>query len=128
MITDYSQIQKLFAELDGHVTERTVVYMIGGGALMKRKMKAHTKDVDIVVDTKAEYDSMQHAFRTAGFKPDLPTEEYDRLELLQIWKREDYRVDLFCKKVCRRFSLSKNMMERSLRDDIQTKNIELLFN
>jgi len=125
MITDYSQIQKLFVELDGHIFERTAVYMIGGGALMKRKMKPKTKDIDIVVDSKPEFDRMQDAFRAAGFKPTLPTKEYERLALSQIWVRDDFRVDIFCKMVCGRFSLSEGMKRRSVRDNIRSKNIDL---
>jgi len=92
---------------------------------MKRKMKPETKDIDVVVDSKAEFDRMQDAFRKAGFRPTLPTKEYDRLALLQIWVRGDFRVDIFCKMVCSRFSLSKGMKERSVRDNIRAKNIGL---
>jgi len=125
MITDYTQIQGLFVELDGHMRGTATVYMIGGGALMKREMKSQTKDIDIVVDSKVEFDRMQDAFGAAGFRPTLPTKEYDRSALSQIWIRDDFRVDIFCKMVCGRFSLSEGMKERSVRDDIRSKNIDL---
>jgi hypothetical protein len=125
MITDYSQIQKLFVELDGYISKRTTVYLIGGGALMKRDLKTRTKDIDIVMDSKPEFDRMQDVFRKAGFKPILPTEEYERFTLSQIWVRDDFRVDVFCKMVCGCFSLSDGMKERSVRDDIRSKNLDL---
>jgi hypothetical protein len=77
------------------------------------------------VDSEAEFGMMQDALRKAGFKFTLPTEGYERLALSQILIRDDFRVDLFCKKVCGRFSLSENMKRRSGSDNIQTKNIEL---
>ena len=125
MITKYSQIQELFVELDGHISKKTAVYMIGGGALMKRNIKHHTKDIDIVVDSKPEFDRMQNAFMKAGFKPILPTKEYERLAISQIWVRDDFRVDVFCKMVCGCFSLSAGMKERSVRDDARLKNTDL---
>jgi len=125
MITEYSQIQQLFAELDGHMRGTATVYMIGGGALMKRNMKAQTKDIDIVVDSKEEFFIMQNALCSAGFKATLPTEEYNRLTISQIMIRGEFRVDLFCKMVCGCFSLSDGMKERSVRDDILLKNTDL---
>ncbi|MDR1954329.1 MAG: hypothetical protein LBP82_00015 [Candidatus Methanoplasma sp.] len=125
MITEYSQIQELFVELDAHMSERTTIYMIGGGALMRWKMKPQTKDIDIVVDSEAEFDRTEDAFRAAGFKTTLPTKGYERLAISQILMRDDFRVDLFCTKVCGRLSLSEGMKERSAIDSIGAKNIYL---
>jgi hypothetical protein len=125
MITEYSQIQRLFVELDAHITKKAIIYMIGGGALMKRKMKSMTKDIDIVVDSETEFNNVQAALRKARFETILPTKGYERLELSQIFVRDDFRIDLFCRKVCGRFSLSENMKGRSDRDVIQTRSIEL---
>jgi len=125
MITDYSQIQKLFAELDGRISGKIAVYMIGGGALMKREMKDQTKDIDIVVETEREYDTVLNAFAGMGFFSEIPDGSYGRLSIPGILKRGGTRVDLFCREVCGRFSLSENMKERSVRDDVRLKNIDL---
>ena len=125
MISDYSQIQELFAELDGRISERVAVYMIGGGALMKRGLKTQTKDIDIIVGTEREYDAVLDAFVGMGFFSEIPGGHYGRLSIPGILKRDDFRVDLFCKEVCGRFSLSENMKERSTRSDTLSNNLDL---
>jgi len=125
MITKYSEIQDLFVELDTFLSKKVTIYLIGGGALMKRKMKDKTKDIDIVVGSEAEFDRVHDALRAAGFEPTLPEKEYDRMALSQIMLKGDFRIDVFCKKVCGHFSLSENMKKRSTLDDIRTKNVEL---
>jgi hypothetical protein len=37
------------------------------------------------------------------------------MDISQILIREDFRIDLFCKKVCRGFSLSKEMKQRAIK-------------
>ncbi|MCL2148501.1 MAG: hypothetical protein FWH47_04085 [Methanomassiliicoccaceae archaeon] len=125
MMTDYSQIRGLFVELDAYVLETTVVYLIGGAALMKRGMKPLTKDIDIVADSEGDFDVAHGALLSAGFRPALPSIGYERLALSQILIRGDFRVDLFCKRVCGRFSLSEKMKNRSTIDDLPTTNLGL---
>ena len=52
MITTFKEIENLFGEINNSMYKKTGVYVIGGAALLRRGMKAATKDIDIVVDIK----------------------------------------------------------------------------
>jgi hypothetical protein len=125
MIEDYSQILALFVELDGAMSEGTAIYLIGGGALMKWSMKSRTKDIDVVADSVEGFNRVRNAFKAVGFGSISPTREYERMAISEILVRGDYRVDLFCKKVCGQFSVSEGMRKRSIREKTRSKNLEL---
>jgi hypothetical protein len=113
MITAFKEIERFFAELNNSIGEKTDAYIIGGAALLKKGMKPATKDIDIVVATKHEFLEIQNALNKMGFKSKIPGKEYSHMNLSQIFQKGDFRIDLFEKDVCARFSLSKNMMKRA---------------
>lgn len=115
MITEFSQIERLFHEMSGFVKKATI-YMIGGGALMYHGHKSLTKDVDLVVDTRNEFDDVVEALMKLGFIPQIPDDKaYSRFAISQMFIRENERIDLFCRYVCSKFSLSKGMKERAVK-------------
>ena len=113
MITTFKEIAELFTELNNSMHKKTNVYTIGGAALLRRGIKAATKDIDLVVDAKNEFFEIQNALNRLNFATQIPSKEYSHLNLNQIFQREDFRIDLFEKEVCGRFSLSENMMKRA---------------
>ena len=121
MITTFKEIEQLFTEINNSISKKTNVYLIGGAALLKRSMKAATKDIDLVVATKNEFFELQNALKNLKFTTQIPSKEYLHLSLNQIFQREDFRIDLFEKKVCGKFSLSKTMIKRA------EKAIELTY-
>ena len=48
MIEKTKEIDSLLMEIDSQLTERTKVFLIGGGAMMYNALKAYTKDLDMV--------------------------------------------------------------------------------
>ncbi len=113
MITNFKQIEELFTEIDKVMRHKIKVYAIGGAVLLEQGLKITTKDIDVVVETKNEFIELQHSLQKTGFNPQIPGKEYSRMNLSQIFQRGDFRIDLFEKEVCGRFSLSKGMMERA---------------
>jgi len=113
MITEFGEILSLFAEISKFVEDDVNVYLIGGGALMYHESKRLTKDIDIVVRTDSEYDAVRNAFTDLGFASDIPGGAYGRLSIPGILTRGVFRVDLFCKEVCGKFSLSEGMVKRA---------------
>ncbi len=113
MITEFKKIEELFKEIDKLMPHKIKIYTIGGAVLLEQGLKIATKDIDIVVEKKNEFIELQHALQETGFKPQIPGKEYSRMNLSQIFKRGEFRIDLFEKEVCGRFSLSKGMMERA---------------
>ena len=81
--------------------------------MMKHRLKARTKDIDIVVRTDEEYDAVLDAFASLGFASDIPSGPYGRLSIPGILTRGALRVDLFCREVCGKFSLSDGMALRA---------------
>lgn len=113
MISDFKRIEDLFIELNKSLHKKADVYVIGGGALLRRRLKEATKDIDLVVATRLELIEIQVALVKINFRPQIPGREYRHMDLSQIFQREDFRIDLFEKTVCGKFSLSESMMQRS---------------
>jgi hypothetical protein len=125
MISDYSAVLGVFRELDAVLTEPVNLFMIGGGAMMKHGLKIRTKDIDIVVGSDDAYYTILNAFVNIGFASEIPGGPYERLSLTQILTRGDLRVDLFCRDVCGKFSLSEGMMSRASEEEAGLKRISL---
>lgn len=84
MISEFAKVMQSVVDLEKGLREPVTVYLIGGGALMYRGLKGMTKDMDLVVTPQSEYDRMIGAMNEVGFKPQLPEDDYGRLELSQI--------------------------------------------
>lgn len=112
MITKFNDIEEFFKELNSTIQKKVKIYIIGGAVLLKRGIKPATKDIDLVVSTKNEFLEIQKTLNKTGFKSQRPSEEYSRMNLAQLFVKEDFRIDLFEKEVCGKFSLSKGMIER----------------
>jgi len=113
LINDFKDIEDFFNELNTSLYKKVSVYVIGGAALLRRGLKAATKDIDIIVSTKREFLELQATLTKIGFISKIPGKEYSHMNLSQIFQREDFRIDLFEEEVCGKFSLTNEMKERS---------------
>ncbi|MBU1111704.1 MAG: DUF6036 family nucleotidyltransferase [archaeon] len=113
MISEFKKIEKFFKEFDKALSHKVNVYAIGGTVLLYHGLKPATKDIDLVVETKEEFLEVQKALSKIGFVIKIPGQEYEHMNLNQILQRDDFRIDLFEKKVCDKFLLSKNMTKRA---------------
>ncbi|MEA3514957.1 MAG: DUF6036 family nucleotidyltransferase [Nanoarchaeota archaeon] len=113
MITNYDEIEKLFKEIDKVAEKKINLFVIGGAVLLQQDLKDGTKDIDLVVDTKGDFMEFQKALENLEFKPQIPGKEYGHMNLNQIFQKGDFRVDLFYKEVCGKFSLTEDMMQRA---------------
>lgn len=126
MIKSIEQIEEIFKEIERVVQRKVKVYAIGGTVLVEQGLKASTKDIDLIVETREEFIDIQQALINIGFKLKIPGEGYSHMNLSQIFQREDYRIDLFEKEVCGKFSLSKRMIERT-RNLINLNKVKVFF-
>lgn len=124
MISRFEEIKRLFEELDSAVEGKIHFFMIGGGVLLFHGLKPATKDIDLVVGTEEEFVECGKALKKIGFETKLPDSGYKHFNLSQIFTRDDFRIDLFNKKVCRGFSLSSSMAKRALKE-VSLRNVEL---
>lgn len=113
MITKFQQIEELFKEINAVMYKKVHIYTIGGAVLLEQNLKTTTKDIDLVVDTKNECIEFQKALEKVGFKLQIPGKEYTHMNLNQIFIKGSYRIDLFEKEVCGRFSLTESMKARA---------------
>ncbi|MFH1174156.1 MAG: DUF6036 family nucleotidyltransferase [archaeon] len=113
MITSFKEIEKLLTDINTAMTTKASMYIIGGAALLRRAMKSSTKDIDVVVRTKTEFLAIQNTLIKIGFTAHTPGTEYAHLNLSQLFQRDDFRIDLFEKEVCGKFSLTDTMTKRA---------------
>ena len=113
MISNFKDLNQLFKEIDCNLSEKTEFYVIGGAMLLYYGLKEATKDIDIIVDSQKEFIAVERVLKKIGFATKLPTAEYNKVNLSQMFIREDFRIDLFYKIVCKGFQLSETMKNRT---------------
>jgi len=113
MISEFKQIKELFNEIDENLTNKVNVYIIGGAALLFEGLKPATKDIDLILREKDEFNFFIKSLTKMNFKEENPSAPYKKMELNKIMVRNDYRIDAFLKKVCKKFALSDDMVKRS---------------
>lgn len=113
MISRFDEFEKLFGEIDESIEGKARFFVIGGAMLLYYGIKSATKDIDVVIDSTVEFRNIEVALKKLGFETKIPTFEYKKTNLNQIFIRDDFRVDLFQRIVCDGFVLSKAMMKRA---------------
>ncbi len=113
MISKFEEFNSLFEEIDKETNVKINVFVIGGAMLLYHGLKPATKDIDLIVNHKLEFVELEKILHKKGFKAKKPTFEYSKLELNQMFSRDNFRVDLFEKKVCNGFSISDTMIKRA---------------
>lgn len=89
--------------------------MVGGGAMSLRGDKDTTKDIDMVFGTKESAAAFVSALKRSSFteERDLP-DMYGQLDAFAVMKDDDlFWVDVFCRRVCRKFYLSEGVIGRA---------------
>ncbi|MFH0875431.1 MAG: DUF6036 family nucleotidyltransferase [archaeon] len=115
MISEFKIIEAQLIELNKYLKTKAEIYIIGGAVLLYHGLKPATKDIDIVVDSEAQFRALENAFKDAGYKTRIPGTEYKHMDLSQIFIKGDMRIDLFLHTVCSRFFLSENMKKRAIK-------------
>jgi len=114
MIENFSDYESLFNKINQLSKLNIDIYVIGGAALLYREIKPSTKDIDIVVNTREEFDELTRALKILNFRDFSPQiTGYDNFNLAKKLKNEDMHIDIFLKEICSKFSFSKEMVKRS---------------
>ncbi len=113
---DREYIEKELTRLDKDLDERIDFYMLGGGAMSFRGLKAATKDVDGVVKSRKEFDRLKRALADSRYDEIEVSEVYEKMKTrIFLQNEEGFRFDLFVKKIADGLLLSDGMMNRSER-------------
>ena len=113
MISKFEQLEELFLEINKNLNFKVDVFMIGGAALLHKKLKPSTKDVDLIVKFDKDYAEFKRTLLSIKFKAKTLSALYTHLELENQFERSDFLLDIFAKKVCGKLSLSDEMMKRA---------------
>lgn len=126
MISKFKEFEKLLEKISNQITKKTNLFIIGGAVLLYHGLKNATKDIDIVVETKEEYDEIKKSLKELEFKEQNITNIYKKLDISKILTKDNYRIDLFQKTVCKGFILSENMKKRATKIS-QIKNLSIFL-
>lgn len=112
MISKFEDLKELFEEIDKALPAKADLFLIGGAVLLYRGLKIVTKDIDAIVD-EDKFRLIESALKKLKFTAKLPTAEYKKVDLNQIFTKNGFRIDLFQRTVCKGFKLSDEMKRRS---------------
>ena len=122
MISKFEDLSKLFEEINENIAEKVHYFVIGGATLLYHGLKPQTKDIDIVVNIFTEFKATENVLKKIGFSAKIPSVEYKKVAINQIFVRKDFRIDIFQKTICEGFVLSDSMQKRAHKI-IEMKNI-----
>ena len=82
-----------------NIDKSIIIYMIGGCALSFKGLKPATKDIDIIVTSKPDFDVFNKAMLKLGFKSMSDRESDFYATALAVYMKGESRVDVFLKQV-----------------------------
>ena len=114
----FRPISDEFFERLGAMLEREVrVFLFGGACMVLRGLKDGTKDIDLAVSTKEEYELLVKALKKMGYKSYGVVEVRRRLrsdEPVGVFEKEGFpSIDLYTYRIAGRLVLSEAMMRRA---------------
>jgi len=95
--------------------------MIGGCALSFKGLKPSTKDIDIIVTSKPDFNVINKAMLKSGFKSMTERESEFYATALAVYMKEESRIDVFLKQVGKMLVLTESMMN-------DLKNTKVMIN
>lgn len=108
------EIIGLLKELGNRLKKEITIFMIGGGNMSLKEIKAVTRDIDLIVLTKKEYDTLKETLIRLGYDCHEETfsEDFYKTPII-VFLKDDKRIDVFIKDVSNQLELTKGMQKRS---------------
>ncbi len=123
------ELDSLLEAVGSKIDSPINIYMIGGCALSFRGLKETTKDIDLIVTSKEDFNIFDNAMKERGFQSMNETENEFYLTALAVYKKEESRIDVFLKQVGKMIFLTKTMVERAEKyKEYNKMNVYLLSN
>jgi hypothetical protein len=108
-------LKRELERLDGLLSDRVNIYIIGGGAMSFQNLKDATKDIDVIVRSGNEMEQLGDALTRTGYFVPAIRGPYKKMQASLIMENQDgFRWDIFVNVVCGGLSLSSSMKERAL--------------
>lgn len=108
-------IEAEFEALDNALDTDMTVYLMGGGAMTFRGLKNATRDLDLLVSSRRDFERLRDLLRARGYETvENPVDEYASLgAALMLDKDDECRFDLFDREVIRKLRLTEGMQSRA---------------
>lgn len=110
----------------GLLEEKMDVYLIGGANLILRGLKDSTKDIDVILRDKDDFDRLLEALKKQGYEEKLELERlYEEFEPRSVLERKGSpRWDIFVESVAGYIQLTEDMRVRS-EPTVESENLKL---
>lgn len=108
-----NELERWLTEIGSRVTTPVRVYLIGGGALSFKGIKASTKDIDLVVRSREDFDLLNTAIKKSGYKLETDLKDEFYLTALAVYTKKDSRIDVFLKNVGKMLRLTDGIKKRA---------------
>ena len=114
-MSSQAAIEAEFTSLDHGLDREMTVYLMGGGAMTFRGLKNATRDLDLLVTSRADFDVLRNLLHDRGYETvENPVGEYKSLgAALMLDKDGECRFDVFDRKVIRKLRISDRMQNRA---------------
>ncbi len=109
-----TEIIELLKIIGDKLTEKTTIFLIGGCNMSLKEIKAATKDIDLVILTKKEYNHLKAVLVDWGYNCHEETfsPNFYKTSII-VFMKDDRRIDVFIKTVCNQLELTPEMQKRS---------------
>ena len=122
----------LFREISDKLIEPRTIYLFGGENMRIKSLKDSTKDCDIVVESKDDFDNLAQILNDMKYSRIIKTEYSDEDKRIQpddIFEHADKsRIDLFTTTIMQDLALSSTMKEKADIKDYGKLKVGLLRN
>ncbi len=107
------ELDALLVAVGNKIARPVNIYMIGGCALSFKGLKERTKDIDIIIQRKQDFDEFDAAMRKSGFTSITDRENEFYLTALAVYRKEESRIDVFLYQVGKMLVLTESMVKRT---------------
>jgi len=107
------ELDNLLVKIGSKIKKQIKIYMIGGCALSFKGLKPATKDIDIIVTSKEDFQVFNNSMRENGFESDSERESDFYATALAVYRKDESRIDVFLKQVGKMLFLSESMIKRA---------------
>lgn len=107
------ELEQWLETISQHISRPVSVYLIGGCAMSFRNLKDRTKDIDIITLSMADFKIVDKAIKDSDYKRDVKLEDDFYLTATAVFMKDDSRIDVFVKQVCKMLSFSQTMQQRA---------------
>ncbi len=108
--------RKRLNNLDNVLDSRLKIYVVGGYVMASNGLKTGTKDIDVIVENRAQSEKLINALANSGYYHlpiDSMTKEYRDLSAAIYENDDGFRWDIFTKIVANKLTLTESMRSRA---------------